>query len=140
MREQDLLTHVRDREHPTCVVCGNRNSRGLGTAFVVRPDGGVESSFYCDHDLAGYTGILHGGIISSLLDGAMTHCLFAHGKVALTAELRVRMRHPVPTGSVVSLRAWLVRSVAALHVVKAELSQNGRLAAKATAKFMEKGT
>jgi acyl-coenzyme A thioesterase PaaI-like protein len=36
--------------------------------------------------------MLHGGVISSILDGTMTNCLFAHGTVAVTAELRVRFR------------------------------------------------
>jgi acyl-coenzyme A thioesterase PaaI-like protein len=41
-----------------------------------------------------YTGLLHGGMTSTLLDAAMTHCLFMQGVQALTAELTVDSFHP----------------------------------------------
>lgn len=37
-----------------------------------------------------YIDLLHGGIASTLLDAAMTHCLLSKGIEALTAELNVR--------------------------------------------------
>ena len=43
----------------------------------------------------GYRQLVHGGAIAALIDAAMTHCLFGHGIVALTAELKVHYRKPL---------------------------------------------
>ena len=71
-----------------------------------------------------------------LLDAAMTHCLFARGQETVTAELCVRYREAVATGTPARVRAWLVRSSPRLHWLRAELLQENRVKAVATGKFM----
>ena len=73
-----------------------------------------------------------------MLDGAMTNCLFAHGRVAVTAELTVRYRHPVTVDRPVTVRAWIRESSHNLHRMQAELAQGGRVLVTATAKFLER--
>ncbi|RPI62864.1 MAG: PaaI family thioesterase, partial [Planctomycetaceae bacterium] len=85
----------------------------------------------------GYEDVLHGGVISSLLDGAMTNCLFAHGIVAVTAELVVRFRHPVAIDVPVSVIGRIVSSSPPLHITEAKVIQDGVVMAVAKAKFME---
>ena len=46
----------------------------------------------------GYTGVAHGGIVSTMLDEAMGGYLVALGEKALTGRLSVRYRHPTPIG------------------------------------------
>ena len=77
-------------------------------------------------------------MIASLLDGAMTNCLFAQGHVAMTAELKVRYRKPVVIGQEMTIRAWIKRSLPPLHLLEAELKQEGCIKAIASAKFMER--
>lgn len=48
------------------------------------------ATFSGNPGLQEYEGQLHGRVISSLLDAAMTHCLFHHGIEAVTGELYVR--------------------------------------------------
>jgi acyl-coenzyme A thioesterase PaaI-like protein len=81
---------------------------------------------------------MHGGMIASLLDGAMTNCLFAHGHIAMTGELKVRYREPVIIGEEMLLRAWITRSQPPLHLLEAELKQEGCVKATASAKFVER--
>jgi acyl-coenzyme A thioesterase PaaI-like protein len=81
--------------------------------------------------------MLHGGVITSLLDGAMTNYMFAHGIPAITAELTVRFRHPVVTNQVAIVRARIERSSPPLHLLKAEVVQGEQLKATASGKFME---
>jgi len=114
------------------------NKNALHLEFDSFTDGSVETTFYCSPEFAGYPGILHGGIISTLLDGAMTHCLFAKGHAAVTAELRVRFRHPVYTGQVAHIHASITRAGGAFFELHSELVQQGRVKAKATGKFFEK--
>ena len=135
---QNALLSMREQHHRTCPVCGDLNPNGLHAVFEVRPDGAVEAGVICGKAKEGYDGYLHGGIIASLLDGAMTNCLFSHGIRAVTGELVVRMVQPLRAGTKVVVCAWLERRLPPLYLMKAELRQGGRLAAKGRAKFMQK--
>jgi acyl-coenzyme A thioesterase PaaI-like protein len=123
--------------HTRCVACGRENSDGLGLHFAVNPEGQVEASFSCRNHFEGFPDSLHGGFVALLLDSAMTNCLFAHGLVGMTGELKVRFRHVVNTGRTARVRAWLERSTHRLHVLGAHLEQDGRIKATASGKFLE---
>jgi acyl-coenzyme A thioesterase PaaI-like protein len=125
--------------HPGCVVCGGANDRGLRLRYAPGDGNRVQAELNCDGSLEGYGGRLHGGIIAAALDGAMTHCLFALGRTAVTAELTVRFRHPVATGRPATVRARLERDLGPLYLLEAELVQDGVIKAVASAKFMEDG-
>ena len=132
----DSLERLRSRAHPNCVVCGQSNTHGLRLNFACCDDGSVRASFYCDRSLQGYSGYLHGGVISSLLDGAMANCLFAHGSMAVTAELNVRFLGPVLTGRPVVVRAWIRDTPPLFHILQGEIVQQGEIKATAVGKFM----
>ena len=85
----------------------------------------------------GYDGLLHGGMTSTLLDAAMTHCLFARGVQALTAELKVRFISPVCTGQQVMVTADLVGSKRGIYQLEAQVTQGQQVLARASAKFIE---
>jgi uncharacterized protein (TIGR00369 family) len=133
------LARIRKRAHSNCVVCGFSSERGLGLKVAVSEDGSVRATFGCDNRFEGYAGVLHGGMVSCLLDGAMTNCMFAQGYERVTAELNVRFLHPVLTDEPATLRAWIASSRSRLHVVNAEIVQTGQVKATAVGKFMEKG-
>lgn len=135
---QNLLEQTRASAHPHCVVCGRAADCGLDLSFRLRRDGGVEAEFECVRRYQGYEGLLHGGVTSSLLDGAMTNCLFAHGIAAVTAEMTVRFRHPIAVSQSLVVRARIMRSERPLHVVDAEIIQDDQVKAKASGKFMER--
>jgi acyl-coenzyme A thioesterase PaaI-like protein len=123
--------------HPGCVVCGHNHPHGLRLDFTLQDDGSVETVFAASEAFEGYQGRLHGGIIAAILDGAMTHCLFAHGRRAFTAELTVRYRLPVMTSEVLVAHAGLVRVWNRLYHLAAELRVAGQIRATASAKFLE---
>lgn len=131
------LAKVRAQAHSNCIVCSPFNKRGLGLQFTVSEDGSVEATFSCDKPFEGYSNLLHGGVISCLLDGAMTNYMFAHGYLAVTAELNVRFQHPVFTGEPATVRAWIDRSSSRLYVLKAQVVQNQRVKATAVGKFVK---
>ena len=135
---QNTLLAMRELHHRTCPICGDLNPNGLRAAFQVRPDDTVQAEVVCGEDKEGYAGHLHGGIIASLLDGAMTNCLFSHGIRAVTGELVVQMLQPLQAGTAMVVRGWLERRLSPFYLMKAELLQDGKLAAKGKAKFMRK--
>ena len=124
--------------HSGCVICGTANSDGWHARFHRQSDGSVVAIHFCDDKFAGYSGILHGGIVAALLDAAMTNCLFAHHITAVTAEMTVRYLRPVHTGETVQLRAWIDKSNPRLYSLAAELRQDNQTACRATAKFIPK--
>jgi acyl-coenzyme A thioesterase PaaI-like protein len=110
----------------------------LRLSFRVRDDDTVYAEFQGGPDLQGYDGILHGGVIASLLDAAMTHCLFHHGIQAVTGDLHVRFIAPVPCRRRLEVRASVLSPVPPLYRLRAELVCEQRLMAWAEAKFMQR--
>jgi len=122
--------------HPFCFVCGGSNPTGLALQFEPQPEGGVMASFVGHTALQGYPGRLHGGLIATLLDGAMTHCLFARGIAGVTAELQVRYLDAIHPADKLVVQAWLESSAHGLHRLRAEITVAGVPKARAAAKFM----
>ena len=136
-RNQQLVD-MQNRHHKTCLVCGKPHSGGLHARFQMRKDGSVEASLSCGTTNAGYKKLVHGGIIASLLDGAMINCLFSYGIAAVTGEMTTRILHPVPVQASIIVRGWLEKNREPLYILKAELCHNGRISAKASGKFVNK--
>lgn len=136
--KQENLVRLQQSHHPHCMICG-ASHMGHKLQFRVCPeDGGVEAWFLCDETLQGYSGIIHGGVVSTLLDAAMANCLFAHDIVGVTGELTVRFLMPATIGRFAKVRAWLHSGSSMLWVLGAELVQDGTLLAKGTGKFLRK--
>lgn len=130
------LKKIQKEEHRHCLLCGQNNRRGLKLDLRPTTDGGVETSFECSKTLQGYKNIIHGGVISALLDSVMTNCLFAHGIKALTAELKVRFLAPVKAKGVVKLKAGIEKSNGSYYILRASLVQGQTPKAKAIGKFI----
>ncbi len=133
-----MIKRLGVKEHPDCFVCGQRHHGGLQLDFQLHPEGKVEAQFCCAWGFQGYPGYLHGGIIASLLDGAMTNCLFAHGKTAMTAELNVRYFSPIAIEKMLTIRSWIIKSRPRFFLLKSEITSEGILLAQGDGKFMEK--
>lgn len=131
------VADICSRVHPKCVVCSFSNARGLHLKFDVVDDGSVRADFQCNKTFEGYPGILHGGVISSILDGAMGHCMFAIGQTAVTVEMTTRFRHPIMTGHNATVLARITRSSHPLYLLDAEIIQNGEIKATAKSKFYD---
>jgi len=134
---QNTVVNIRNMVHPKCVVCSFRNGNGLNLEFDVADNGSVTSTFKCEEAFEGYPGVLHGGVISSILDGAMGHCMFARGQAAVTVEMTTRFRHPVATGMEATVSARIVRTSHPLYLLEAEIVQDGKLKATAKGKFYD---
>jgi len=75
-----------------CIVCGQKetNPNTLNLRFRIT-DEGVETPFYPDSRQEGYKGIVHGGVITSLLDETIGWAVAVQTrKYFMTAELNMR--------------------------------------------------
>jgi acyl-coenzyme A thioesterase PaaI-like protein len=86
------------RDHH-CFGCGHLNPNGLKLEFWIDDESGdVSTSWTPSQVHQGYGGIVHGGIISTVLDEVMGWELSSKGIWAVTAKLNVQFRKPVEVG------------------------------------------
>ena len=134
---QNTVANIRDRVHPKCIVCSSANAMGLHVKYDVADDGSVKADFQCNEAFEGYSGVLHSGVISSILDGAMCNCMFARGQATVTVEMITRFRHPVATGKEATVSARIIRTSHLLHLLEAEIIQDGKIRVTAKGKFYD---
>ncbi|MGC8793277.1 MAG: PaaI family thioesterase [Bryobacteraceae bacterium] len=111
--------------NPACIVCGPENPRGLKLRFQARDDGEVVAEWTPTSDWEGFRGIIHGGIVTTVLDEAMSQAVSARGWPALTCELRVRLRRHVEPGRTLQVRAWVVERQRRKILTEATLAAPG---------------
>ncbi len=78
-----------------CFACGPDNAEGMQLTFEYG-DGTARAVFRPQRRFAGWTTILHGGILATLLDEAMAHAAIAAGIRAVTGRLEIRFRKAAP--------------------------------------------
>ncbi|GGB06063.1 PaaI family thioesterase [Agarivorans gilvus] len=124
--------------HKSCMVCGDPrfNPQSLGLSFHALNQHQLSAELALGEQYQGYQGMLHGGMISTLLDAAMVHQLFRMGIQAYTAELKVRFVRPIALGSMMSLSAELLSERRGVYCLAGKIEVAGELAAKAQAKFI----
>ncbi len=94
-----------------CFVCGVENPSGLKMRFYDIAPGIVESTFTVSELYQGYPGVVHGGIIASMMDEVMGRVFMGADdpRFMVTAELKIRYRKPVPIQQKLTLRGQAVR-------------------------------
>ena len=122
-----------------CFVCGMKNPFG----FQVKPEiigEGASVRIECTpaEHLQGWANILHGGILSTLLDEAITYVgIGTFDQPAVTAQLEVRFRNPAPTALKLFVYAERTKVSKRLVEAKAEVTlSDGTLIATGTGKVV----
>ena len=123
-------------DHANCIVCGFQNPLGLNLDFKRAPDGSVTALWRSTWCHQGYKGVLHGGIIATLLDGAMTHCLFQNGIRGVTCDLNIRFRKPIPCGDEILIYSRLLSTRKSLYRLESGILMRQELMAEGQARFM----
>jgi uncharacterized protein (TIGR00369 family) len=134
-RGQATLDTLRAAEHEHCLLCGPNNTLGLGLHFKLQDDGSVAATFACHEAFQSYPDTLHGGVISALLDAAMTNALFSVGVVGVTAELKVRYHARVVLNEDAVVSGVIERRRSPLFYMRSELVQGERFVARGSATF-----
>ena len=121
-----------------CFVCGEKNPGGLHLNFEIdRERQTLRTIFLASPVFQGYDGIVHGGILSALLDEAMAKLSYELGYNAVTASLEIRFINPAPIlqplrvyGEIVEVNRRLVRAKS--RIVK----EDGTILAEGTSKLI----
>ena len=131
-------TSGRSNDH-NCFGCGRRNDAGLHLSFTDDPDGnGVRATFIPAAHVEGYTGMVHGGIITTVLDEVMAWSLYRHGIWAVTGSLTTRYRAPIRIGQPTLATGTIVRDRGRAVELRGEIrdQDGGRVLADANATFV----
>jgi acyl-coenzyme A thioesterase PaaI-like protein len=125
------------RSQSACFVCGQDNPRGLRIQYQRQDGGEMTATWTPSPAWEGFRGIVHGGVVSTVLDEAMSKAVAATGSEALTAELRVRFRRHVTSGEAFLIRGWIVKRNKRLIEAEATLTApDGTEHAHAWASFL----
>lgn len=104
-----------------CFACGQDNPIGLKLKFSW--DGKTaRAEFAPTKFYQGWHGILHGGILFTLLDEAMTYVAYFQGLNTVTAKSEVRFKQAVPINEPLFISATTTRKTRKLLGTKAVLS------------------
>jgi uncharacterized protein (TIGR00369 family) len=120
-----------------CFCCGPDNEHGLHLAIAYPKPGTAEAELLVDPRFAGWKGITHGGLLSTVLDELMAHACISAGAKAVTAEMTTRFLKAVPVGSRVKITGAVAAERGRVLTTEGRLyDAEGALAAEATARFI----
>jgi uncharacterized protein (TIGR00369 family) len=134
----EKLTPIAHRAQNRCFGCGPANAGGLHLEFLLAEDGRVVCLPTIPDRFEGPVGYLHGGIIATLLDEAMSKSLRARGLTAMTRQMEVNYLRPVHSEAPIRVEGRLVRSEGRKHWSEARIiDARGQTLADAKGLFIE---
>jgi uncharacterized protein (TIGR00369 family) len=122
--------------HSSCFACGESNKLGLRLKFTHGPAGSS-----CTVSLPGrfqsYEGVVHGGIVATLVDAAMVHALrTSSGNEPLTCRLEIKYFSPLPAGQQLTVRGRRTITRGKVVLASADILCAGVCCARARGAFV----
>jgi uncharacterized protein (TIGR00369 family) len=125
------------KKYNQCFVCGDKNEIGLNVKFYYQ-EGKAQAEYLAGKNFEGYQDILHGGIITSLLDEVMIKSVIAKNISVLTVEINVKFKKPVFIGEKIYLTGEMTKEQGKIVFAKGEAkNQKGEIVALGEAKFFK---
>jgi len=107
-----------------CFVCGRNNPAGLYMQFYDNGKNEVLSDYTVAARYQSYPGIVHGGIIASMLDEAVGRVAMIgdHHHFMVAVKLQVLYRHPVPVEIPLRITGRIIRMSGRLGRAQGEIT------------------
>ncbi len=123
--------------YPNCFVCGDKNPIGLNVPFYVKDDK-VVAQYTAERHFEGYKDILHGGILSALLDEVMIRSVLAQRIFSVTREINVKFKKMVKIGDRLNLEGRLVEDRGKIILAEGKITnQKNEVVAEGEGKFFK---
>ena len=121
-----------------CFGCGGGNPAGMKLVFDLDFEARrTRGRFVLGANYAGGAGFAHGGIIAVVLDEAMGKLSKLSEEKAVTAELNIEYRKPVPVDQEIAVEGWQVEEKGRNRFRVGEIRDTaGNLLARGTARFV----
>jgi len=122
-------------KYENCLVCGDKNEIGMNLSFDY--NGEVAATEYtAESRFEGYKEVLHGGILTAILDEVMAKAIFGKKILVATVEIKVKFKKPVKTGQKIRLEGRYTGERGSLvFATSRAILPDGSLAAEAEGKF-----
>ena len=129
-----LGTHPANR----CFGCGGDNAAGMKLVFELDFDAKrIRGRFAIGENYGGGAGFAHGGILAVVLDEAMGKLSKLTEEKAVTAELKIEYRKPVPVGREILVEGWQEEEKGRNRFRVGEIRDTqGNLLARGTGRFV----
>lgn len=131
---QEHLTAGRRRPWGNPVI-GLRNPIAPPLAVTSDATGRAETEFHCGAAYEGPPGLVHGGVVSLILDQVLGHAVGAAGRPGMTGTLTVVYRQGTPLGDL-RVEAWIDREDGIKTWAKAHLIGPAGVTAEAEGVFI----
>jgi uncharacterized protein (TIGR00369 family) len=123
--------------YPYCFVCGDKNERGLNVRFYSHK-GKAKAEYTPTREFEGYRDILHGGIISALLDEVMIQAIIAQGILTFTTQIEVNFKKPARIGEKLLLEGEVTGDRGKIIMTRGEAAkEDGTIIATSSGKFFK---
>lgn len=134
---QEIYGSEKWQEANKCFVCGKNNPIGL--KISVKHKGDISyTTFTPGPEHSGWLNIMHGGLLSTLMDEVMGHWLWSRGAPVMTVEMNVRYLKPVLIGEPIVVTARQRMDRGRIAYMEAEVTlADGTPVARSTAKFIK---
>lgn len=129
-----MFSLYRLEDDDACFACGKKNPIGLKLSFALK-DGEAVGTFTPEENHQGYKGMMHGGLVATLLDEAMAHYLLLQGIFGVTGRLKLRFQHPVPVGVSLNISAGVEKERRDWILLWGLLEEGGRTLARGEGLF-----
>jgi acyl-coenzyme A thioesterase PaaI-like protein len=126
------------KETNNCFGCGASNDAGMKLVFELELEQRrIRGRFILGMNYAGGGGFAHGGIIAVVLDEAMGKLSKVDEERAVTAELNIEFRKPVPVDREIVVEGWQDEAKGRNRFRTAEIRDvEGNLLARGKARFV----
>jgi len=119
-----------------CFACGQNNPIGLKLTFEYTENQAI-SYYTVSENFQGYDRITHGGIIATLLDEAMAKIILYKGMEAVTGDIHIKYRRPVPTNKEIKIRGEIVQERSRTIKTCGTIEFDGHICVEANATFVK---
>jgi len=122
-----------EKGYSMCFGCGEDNPIGLKLSFQ-RDGKAVKAEFTPGKLHQGWANVVHGGILHSILDEAVSYAAIFEGLFCITAKMETRLRRPAVIGEPLIITATTTRNTSRLVEAVAKISaKDGTLIAESRA-------
>lgn len=122
--------------HKHCFACGKSVNNGLKLKFKLLEDNTLYGTFKIPKRYQGYDNILHGGIISTILDCGMINLFYVRHNMELkTVKLKILFRQPIPVTETIIVKAFSDKYIKHFYKAKAYIMIGNKIFVEAEGYF-----
>lgn len=123
-----------------CFACGPKNPIGLRLEFETEDHGVSRTVWVPEKEYQGYAGVVHGGLIATVLDEVMVRMLWLLGVPAMTARFEMSLKRPAEPGKPLYFEGRVIEDRGRVIKLESEACDaNGNVIAVGNATCIVKG-